>query len=103
MQGPTTKQLTEQSRFVYDTRTGQIVHAHHMAAPAGTALPAAHKIDRCAIEEAARLTNRVPDTLGTLIFDRTSIKPGVSYSVHPVEKRLIEGGQPGRTPFVGAI
>jgi hypothetical protein len=90
MTKPDAKRLIEQSRFVYDTQTGQIVHSYHIGASAQSPMPSEQEIDAQAIEEAARLTNRPAAGLASLSFDRNSIKPGIHYSVQVGERRLVE-------------
>jgi hypothetical protein len=103
MTNPEARQLTEHSRFVYDARTGQIVHTYHLGAPAGVPLPSEEEIDARAIEEAARLTNRPLDALGSLSFDRNSIKAGIHYSVDVDERRLVEAEGRGGAPVPGML
>jgi hypothetical protein len=98
---PHAKDLEERSRFVYDAHTGHIVHSFHFGAPRGTALPTDRELDERAIAEAARLTGRDAKTLAALAFDRSAIKTGVAYSVHPAGKHLVEGGPHVRPPFAG--
>lgn len=76
--------------FVYDPRTGDIVHAHHVVSAPGGAHPDRDTLEQEAAEQALRASNTPLETMAFLHVDPREIDSDSHYAVDVNSRSLVK-------------